>query len=68
MLDFVIENFDMSCDKCDAMFESYAHARRHYLSEHGNPKGYLKCCNKKMRTLAAIDDHIQWHENPEILR
>lgn len=67
-LDYVINHFDMSCDQCDVMFDSYPHAKRHYLSEHSEPKGYIKCCNKKMKSLAAIDDHIQWHKNPESLR
>lgn len=67
-LDYVIAHFDMSCDQCDVMFESFPHAKRHYLSKHGEPKGYLKCCSKKMRSLGAIDDHIHWHKNPESLR
>lgn len=50
-LDYVVAHFDMSCDQCDVMFESFPHAKRHYLSEHSEPKGYLKCCSKKMRSL-----------------
>lgn len=68
MYDYVISHFDMSCDQCEAMFESFPHARRHYLSDHGDSKGYIKCCSKKMKSLTAIDEHIQWHKNPESLR
>lgn len=68
MAEYVLTHFDMSCDQCDMMFESFLHAKRHYLSEHGDGKGYIKCCSKKMKTLAAIDDHVQWHKNPEILK
>lgn len=65
--DYMLAYFDMSCDLCDIMFESFPHAKRHYLSTH-ETKGYIKCCNKKMRTLLAINDHIQWHKNPESLK
>lgn len=65
MVEYVQYNFDMSCDRCDEIFESLPHAIRHYSSEHSEPKGYIKCCNKKFRTLATIDDHIHWHKNPE---
>lgn len=65
--DYMLAHMDMACDQCDEMFESFSHAKRHYLSAH-ETKGYIKCCNKKMRTLLAIDDHIQWHKNPESLR
>lgn len=68
MAEYVLTHFDMSCDVCDVMFESFSHAKRHYLSEHGDAKGYIKCCSKKMRTLAAIDEHVQWHKNPETLK
>lgn len=67
-LDYVVTHFDMSCDQCDVMFDSFTHAKRHYLSEHSEPKGYIKCCSKKMKSLVKIDEHIQWHKNPESLR
>lgn len=63
-----MENFDMSCDNCEAMFTSFADAKRHYLVEHGEPKGFIKCCNKKMNSLVDIEEHIEWHNNPEIFR
>lgn len=34
--------FDMSCDFCSNTFESFDEARKHYSSEHLNPKGYIK--------------------------
>lgn len=68
ILDYVMEHFDMSCDCCDAMFQSFPEAKRHYLSEHSEPKGYIKCCGKKMRSLTAIEEHIQGHKNPDSLK
>lgn len=68
VLDYVMDHFDMSCDQCNAMFESFADAKRHYLREHSEPKGYIKCCGKKMRTLTIIEEHIQGHKNPQSLK
>lgn len=67
-LDFVMDTFDMSCDQCDTMFQSFPDAKRHYLREHSEPKGYIKCCGKKMRSLTTIEEHIQGHKNPESLK
>lgn len=68
ILDYVMAYFDMSCDQCDTTFQSFPDAKRHYLREHSEPKGYLKCCGKKLRTLTFIEEHIQWHQNPQIMR
>lgn len=65
MLENIGKTFDMSCDQCDKIFDTFFTAKRHYLSEHKEPKGYVKCCGMKFKSLLAIDKHIDWHKNPE---
>lgn len=67
-LEYVMDHFDMSCDQCETMFESFPDAKRHYLREHSEPKGYIKCCGKKIRSLTTIEEHIQGHKNPNSLK
>lgn len=62
---FIAENFDMTCDRCDAVMTSFHDARRHYKECHGDEKGYIKCCNVKLRELWLVRDHIKSHLNPE---
>lgn len=58
--------FDMSCDCCSKMFESLDEARAHYLSEHDNPKGYIKSISgRKMWFRCNVVQHIERHLNPE---
>lgn len=62
---FIADNFDMTCDRCDAVFSAFHDARRHYKESHGDEKGYIKCCNVKLRELWLVRDHIKSHLNPE---
>lgn len=62
---FIAENFDMKCDHCDTVFTAFHDARRHYKEFHDDDKGYIKCCNVKLRELWVIRDHIKSHLNPE---
>lgn len=61
---FIAENFDMSCDHCDAIFISFHDARNHYKESHNDKKGYIKCCNIKLKELWIVTDHINSHLNP----
>lgn len=61
---FMAENFDMTCDLCEAVFTSFHDARNHYKDAHNDKKGYLKCCNIKLRELWILTDHINSHLNP----
>lgn len=61
---FIAENFDMTCDRCDAVFISFIQARKHYKDAHDDKKGYIKCCNVKLREKWIITDHINSHLNP----
>lgn len=61
---FMRESFDMSCDLCAEVFVSVYHARRHYIQAHNMERGYIKCCNIKMRTLPVVMGHIEAHLNP----
>lgn len=58
---FIADNFDMSCDQCDAKFTAFHDARQHYKDKHDEDNGYLKCCGKKLRKLWIIRDHINTH-------
>lgn len=51
---FIAENFDMKCDFCDVKFVALHDARNHYRENHGEEKGYLKCCSVKLRELWVI--------------
>lgn len=62
---FMMENFDMSCDECDAKFTSFKDAQRHYKASHNDDKGYLKCCGTKLKSFTLVRDHIKKHLNPE---
>lgn len=68
MAEYVSANFDMACDQCDNMFESFQDAKRHYLTVHNDSRGYIKCCNIKLRNLLSIDEHINMHQNPEQMK
>lgn len=58
--------FDMSCDCCSKLFESLDEARAHYLSEHDNPKGYIKSISgRKLLFRCNIVQHLERHSNPE---
>ncbi|XP_031634974.1 zinc finger protein 91-like [Contarinia nasturtii] len=61
---FIDENFDMKCDHCDTIFTGFHDARRHYKMFHNEEKGYLKCCNVKLRELWIVSDHIKSHLDP----
>ncbi|XP_055314295.1 zinc finger protein 726-like [Sitodiplosis mosellana] len=60
--------FDRKCEQCDAQLDSITMAKSHYLSEHGNPNGYLRCCGSKMCYNKKVLDHIQWHIDPDTFR
>lgn len=66
--EYIAAHFNMSCDFCDIILESFQHARTHYLLEHGDSKGYLKCCDIKLRTITTISDHIKFHQDPDKMK
>lgn len=57
--------FDMSCDVCAKVFKSLEEARTHYLCEHGNSKGYIKCGRRRVMLRCQVVDHITRHLYPE---
>lgn len=57
---------DMSCDECASVFETLEEARTHYSREHkNNPKGYLKCCGKRLFHRCHVVEHITRHLDPD---
>lgn len=65
---FMAENFDMTCDLCDTNFTSYYNARCHYKDAHNMTRGYVKCCNMKLRSQPNVNEHINSHLNPNLFR
>lgn len=60
--------FTMRCDLCDdVQFSSFQDAKQHYRNAH-QMSGYLVCCDQKFMKPKTIDDHLQWHINPEHLK
>ncbi|XP_055314042.1 zinc finger protein 62-like isoform X2 [Sitodiplosis mosellana] len=60
---------DMSCDYCDANFETFQEATHHYKVTHNNQsKGYVKCCTMKLLRSYDFHSHIVWHLNPELFK
>lgn len=66
--DLLAKYFDLSCDKCEAVFDSLLEAITHYQNVHDDPNGYIKCCNIKFQDANLVKDHVQFHENPEIFK
>lgn len=53
--------FDLTCDCCSKIFKSYEESRAHYLKEHNNSKGYIKCCGHKLQFRFQIVAHLNRH-------
>lgn len=62
--DAIMRNFDMKCDNCQEEFQSLNEAQSHYLSAH-NAKGYIKCCEIKLREEGLIKEHVAYHIDPD---
>lgn len=60
--------FIHKCELCSAQIDTLEMAKVHYLSEHENPKGYLRCCGNKFMNKSETLDHIQYHIDPDIFR
>lgn len=60
------KRFDLNCDECKTEFKGLNDAQVHYLNEHNNSRGYIKCCNMKLREEHMIKEHIAYHKNPKI--
>lgn len=57
--------FDMSCDCCSKIFESLEEARPHYATDHNNPRGYIKCCGRRMFYRCQVVQHVTRHLDPD---
>lgn len=57
--------FDMTCDACSNVFESLDEARVHYLKDHHNHRGYLKCCGRKLFYRCQVVQHVARHLDPD---
>lgn len=62
----VSEYFDMSCEKCDTTFSGFDEAKSHYQFAHNIARGYVKCCDLKLREHKNYRGHILWHLNPHV--
>lgn len=64
----VKEFFDLNCDICGTKTSSLKNAQEHYLNQHNNFNGYMKCCNKQLKTERAVEEHIRLHINPFVFQ
>lgn len=62
--DAIMKNFDMKCDNCQEEFQSLNEAQSHYLSVH-NSRGYVKCCDIKLREEVLVKEHVAYHIDPD---
>lgn len=60
--------FDLTCDSCPKSFNSLDETRAHYLTDHNNTKGYIKCCRTKLQYRCQIVAHLNRHLEPEKYR
>lgn len=58
------DHLDMSCNECSVIFKSWKHSKFHYSEEHNIANGYVKCCDRKLKYIPDVKDHIEWHSNP----
>lgn len=63
----ILKNFGTTCDVCSVDLKSLDNAISHY-KEHHKMTGYIKCCRLKFVNHKLLDDHIEWHINPNIFR
>lgn len=62
----ITKMMDMSCDMCSATFECLNEAHSHYLTSHNLPRGYIKCCDLKIREECYVREHIAYHTDPDM--
>lgn len=60
-------NFDFVCDVCGIDQGTFDQSILHYKQVH-NRIGYIKCCKKKFFKECTVDDHIKWHESPDLFK
>lgn len=57
------EFFNLKCEICMEIFDSFAKLRAHYRIDH-DVYGYVICCKKKIYRRCFLLEHIDWHTNP----
>lgn len=63
----ILNQFDTTCDICSKVLGSLANATNHYKKSH-KTIGYIRCCRLKLKTEDKVEEHIEWHINPEVFR
>lgn len=63
-----VQYFDNTCDLCSTELNSLRQALPHYKRQHKIDEGYVKCCQLKFKSEKLVNDHIQFHINPEIFK
>lgn len=59
-------NFNMTCEQCPVQFHTLTDAQMHYPNAHDVTRGYLRCCDLRLREENVIKEHIAYHANPEL--
>lgn len=64
----ICDFFNMSCELCTIVFDSFRDVCSHYPDAHGVYRGYVKCCERKFFIRDTAIEHINWHSNPEMFK
>lgn len=64
----ICDFFNMACELCTIVFESFRDVCSHYPVVHGVYRGYVKCCDRKFFIRDTAIEHINWHSNPEMFK
>ncbi|XP_063701483.1 zinc finger protein 93-like [Culicoides brevitarsis] len=63
----ITEFYEMTCDACQTLFESYPSLIRHCRKEHGSLRVWF-CCNSRLYTTTKLFEHANSHKNPNKCR
>lgn len=63
---FASKYIRINCELCDYPFESLTSARAHCRSKHDSTAKFV-CCKRRLR-IYNINDHLQYHLNPDVYK
>lgn len=59
------ETVSLDCENCFEPCCTFEDLLAHYKSVHGNPNGYVKCCQKTFKRRYVLVEHVRLHKNPD---
>jgi DNA-directed RNA polymerase subunit RPC12/RpoP len=64
----IVSSQNHKCFICGDQFLTKSHKKRHLQVEHGEMSLTCTICGAVKRTINGLDDHLECHENPSLLR